>query len=222
MRRKYLPRRSAAGFLCRTQPVISVMQFLTMNIQADFRWTDCFWGALLCLVVPLDWVLSGIIAACVHEVCHILGVLLCKGKIVSVRIDSRGAVLDGVAMEPWQELMCILAGPAGSLMLLVLWEFWPKIALCGAVQGAFNLLPVYPLDGGRALLCMAELLFLPETAARICTAVRHMLLFVLFFLGLVGIFVYDLGIFPVSAMVFFLCRAAFGKIPCNGGDLAVQ
>ena len=193
-----------------------------MDIQADFRWTDCFVGALLCLAVPLDWVISGIIAACVHESCHILGVLLCMGRICSVRIGTRGAVLDGTPMEPPRELLCILAGPAGSFALLLFWEYCPKVALCGAVQGAFNLLPVYPLDGGRALLCMAGLLFSPETAAGICMVVRYLFAAALLLLGITGIFVYDLGVFPVLAMVFFLYKAAFGKIPCNGGDLAVQ
>ena len=179
-------------------------------------------GALLCLAVPLDWVLSAIIAACVHESCHILGVLLCRGRIYSIRIGSRGAVLDGSPMEPLRELLCILAGPAGSFALLLCGEYCPKVALCGVVQGAVNLLPVYPLDGGRALLCMARLLFSPETAAGICAMVRRLFIAALLLLGMVGIIVYDLGVFPVAAMVFLFSGAAFGKIPCNESDLAVQ
>jgi Zn-dependent protease len=57
-----------------------------------------------------------------------------------------------------------LAGPVlgglGSLVCLVIWQitgntFWEALAFVGFLLNLFNLLPVTPLDGGRAMAAMA-------------------------------------------------------------------
>lgn len=193
-----------------------------MDIQIDYRWTDCFFLALLFLTVPLDWLSAAVTAAFFHEICHILSVIFLKGKIWAIRIGRCGAVLDAVPMDPVPELVCILSGPAGSLMLLSLEEWFPRLALCGVIQGLFNLLPVYPLDGGRALYCLVGMLWTQDVAAKICNVMRRLLLSMLFLAGLAGIFAFHLGVFPVFATLLLGCRVAFGKIPCNAGKLGVQ
>lgn len=50
-----------------------------------------------------------------------------------------------------REVLCALAGPLGGFLLLFLLHSAPRIALCAFVQSVCNLIPVYPLDGGRAL-----------------------------------------------------------------------
>ena len=61
-------------------------------------------------------------------------------------------------MEPLQELFCALAGPAAGAAVILLWRIFPEAAAAAAVQTAFNLLPVYPLDGGRAVQAARQLL----------------------------------------------------------------
>ena len=193
-----------------------------MDIEIEWHWTNCFFLALACLVVPLDWFISAVMAACFHELCHILAVLCLKGRLYGIRIGNFGTILDAAPMEPVSELICILAGPAGSLLLWTLSQWSPKLALCGLIQGMFNLLPVYPLDGGRALFCLMELLWTRDMAVRLCDGVRHLFLIAIFVVGVVGIFACDLGMFPVFVTTIFGFRTAFGKIPCNAGKLGVQ
>lgn len=57
-------------------------------------------------------------------------------------------------MAAWKEALCALAGPVGSFSVVLLAEYFPEAALFGLVQGLYNLLPVYPLDGGRILRCL--------------------------------------------------------------------
>ena len=113
--------------------------------------------SILMVSVPLNWVLSAMAAAAVHELCHIAMLQIFGISVGEIRIGARGAVLDTAAMEPKQELLCALAGPAGSLLLSLFLLVVPRIALCGLVQGIFNLVPLYPLDGGRILRCLISL-----------------------------------------------------------------
>lgn len=70
---------------------------------------------------------------------------------------SRAEIHTG-PLEDSQELLCSLAGPVGSFSLFFLSHWLPKTAFCGVIQGMFNLLPIFPLDGGRALRCCLTLL----------------------------------------------------------------
>lgn len=115
----------------------------------------CVWAALLLLVLPLPWLLAAAAAAGIHEVCHMGAVRLLGGRVNGFRIGMSGAKLEASLQGFARQLLAILAGPAGSLSLLFLAPVFPRIALCGAVQGLYNLLPVQPLDGGRAVsLCL--------------------------------------------------------------------
>jgi len=107
--------------------------------------------ALLLITLPLPWVAAAILAAAVHEGGHWCAVRLLGGKTQSLWVGLRGARMEAVLPSPRRELLAILAGPAASLSLLLLIRVFPRLSLCGLVQGVFNLLPIVPLDGGRAL-----------------------------------------------------------------------
>lgn len=103
------------------------------------------------LLLPLKWVCAWFIASVIHELCHYFALRLCGVQVFSVRISCSGAIMETESMHPRQEILCALAGPLGGLLLLIILRIFPAIAICAFVQSVFNLLPVYPFDGGRAL-----------------------------------------------------------------------
>ena len=135
--------------------------------------------ALLLLLLPLHWLLAWFFAACVHEICHCL---LLKKFRISVRgliVDYSGAVIQTDAMEPWQEMISALCGPLGGLCLLLVRKWAPMIAVCALVQSVFNLLPIYPLDGGRAARALMEMLKIPRSYRNILSTVAKCVLMLL-------------------------------------------
>ena len=125
------------------------------------------WLACLLLLLPLQWVLAIVLAVCVHECAHGIAIVLTGGHIRGVYIGGTGAVLVCQPMSGVQELLCALSGPIGSMLLLLLVRWMPRTAVCGAVHGLYNLIPLLPLDGGRILRSIVEKLFSPQRAGKI-------------------------------------------------------
>lgn len=113
-------------------------------------WSLIF-GALLVLLLPLPWLAAAVLAAAWHEACHALAVVALGGRVITLRIGFWGMHMETSPMEPLPGAICALAGPAGSLALLLLRPWVPQVAAWGLFQGCFNLLPIFPLDGGQAI-----------------------------------------------------------------------
>jgi len=184
--------------------------------------TACILAAISVLVLPLQWVVAVLIAATIHELCHYLAVIAVGGQVHFLKIGSKGTVMEIGCLTQYQELICAIAGPAGSMMLFALYPLFPRTALCALVQGCYNLLPVYPLDGGRVLRCIVNILFPPHVAEYICNTVKWIVGLTVFICGIVGTFRYHLGIIPILAGGVLLGKILSGKIPCIADKLAVQ
>lgn len=136
---------------------------------------SCIAGAFLLLMLPLDWLLSAFTAALAHEAGHILTVLLLGGRIRRIRVRISGCEIETAPMGEPGSVVCILAGPLASFLLLSVRNRFPLIAVFGLFQGMYNLLPVMPLDGGRVLrylLCR----FCPERAESVLRAVKGLVI----------------------------------------------
>ena len=120
-----------------------------------------------------------------------------------------------------KELVCALAGPAGSLLLVLMFRVFPRVAVCALVQGAFNLLPVFPLDGGRALRC-ALTRICPKWANLIAIWAEWGTIGILGALALTFTFYWKLGMLPLTAVTLLAIKAFLRKRPCKLTRFGVQ
>lgn len=134
------------------------MGFAGMLRRVRIDYGFYFFAAALLLIIPIRWILAAFLAALAHELGHYLAVQLLGGEVSGGEVTWRGARMEVFPMSPGRELCCLLAGPAASYLLLFLARVFPRVAICGLIQGTYNLLPIYPLDGGKALRCVVSLL----------------------------------------------------------------
>lgn len=173
-----------------------------------------FYASLLLLLLPLKLVASIFIAAAFHECCHILMLRCFHVPVLRIELGVGGARIQTAPLPPKQELLCAAAGPIGSFLCLLLIRFFPLLALCGLAQGLFNLLPVFPLDGGRMLRCFC-LCFFPKYADAVCRAARWCTILSAFLLCMILTFRTQSGFYVLLAGYFLLQTGAGRKIPCK-------
>lgn len=169
------------------------------------------WLCLGIMLLPLNWLVAALAAAAVHELCHLGVVKLLGIQIYGLRIGTGGCLLETEPMELHQELVCAGAGPLGSLLLLFLIRWFPRLAVCGAVQGIYNCLPLYPLDGGRLLHCAAKMLLRGEWAEALCRWTERLTV-ILLSVAAVWVSVYaKWGILSIAAAVLLAIRIGKSK-----------
>lgn len=192
-----------------------------MGKYPEFTPGFCIGAALMLMVVPLRWVLALATAAVFHEICHAAALKVCGIRIFGIRISMGGAEISTEPMTTGEEIICALAGPAGSLALLLLLRITPLIALFGLIQGLYNLLPVMPLDGGRVVRGILVWLC-PERAESLMRFLHWIVTGQLILSGVAAILVLNRG-YTAAAVLFFLAvKFLPGKIPCKDARKGVQ
>lgn len=121
-------------------------------------------------------------AAAAHELGHLAALAAVGFPVSGVWLTATGPVIRcDVPRGGAADVFVSLAGPVFGLALwLTLRRCWPLAAEMSAVLTAVNLLPVLPLDGGRAL---RALLGGGKRAARVMAALRVVLCLCLTALG---------------------------------------
>ncbi len=182
----------------------------------------CFALATLLLLVPFPWLTAMVIAAVFHEICHYVAIRHCGGDTNSFRLYAFGARLSLPPMSRGRELLCTLAGPAGSLLLCAGIRWFPRVAICAACHLMYNLLPIYPMDGGRALQCVLSVLLPPPVVRLTMKAMEWTVCFLLFALGCYAWIGLQAGVLPVLIAILVIFRCFYGNIPCKPTRMGVQ
>ena len=179
------------------------------------------WFALCC---GWQMALTVLGAAAWHEFGHLLALRLCGGEARRLRVGMLGAVIEvRGAMGYGQELASALAGPLANLLAAAILGRMGCTTAAGAngVLCAFNLLPVRPLDGGRALRC-ALTRFCPKWANRIAIWAEWGTIGILGALALAATFYWKLGMLPMTAVTLLAIKAFLRKRPCKLTRFGVQ
>lgn len=122
--------------------------------------------------------LWAILACVLHEWGHYIAVKLVGGQVTSLRLTVVGGemVLSRRHILSYgKELLTVLAGPGVNIGMAVLvinflnGEWALLFAGLNLAIAFFNLMPVYPLDGGRILRLLIAILWSPGVADRIST-----------------------------------------------------
>ncbi len=131
-------------------------------MKTRFQIDDSFWCMLAILIfLDTDGIASVfLIAAAVHELGHLMMVLLCGGTVTSFRLSAAGGMLryQLASHSRWDDFLIAAAGPLVGLLFAVVCGLCnlPLLAGAGILLNGFNLLPIAPLDGGRMLACILD------------------------------------------------------------------
>lgn len=161
-------------------PVVADPSALLLPLLVYFI-TGGEWAHFAALLLPL------VVAIVLHELGHALAALWCKARNVAVVLTALGGIcLFSQTLSPRQQLLVTIAGPTVNILLFGLGlavfflvpEMPEKAELvlrfhlwCNGILALFNLLPIYPLDGGQIVYFLQRILGLQDRRARRSTFV---------------------------------------------------
>ena len=180
------------------------------------------WLALMLLILPLQWLFAAIFAAAVHELGHYAAIRLTGGCVSRVQLRRNGAIMEMIPANAAQEAACALAGPICGGMLILFYRCFPRIAVCAFVQTAFNLLPVYPLDGGRAINAILRCFLTERSASALCRGIAVVSIAVLCVLCAYAAFTLRLGMNAFIPLLMIILKTKNRKMPCKQALQQVQ
>lgn len=182
----------------------------------------------LWLVIMLGFVsgLGYLLAVVLHETGHFFEAKHLGYKLSKFSISPYGFSLSyfGQDIEREDEIKIAFAGPlinfVTALLVVGLWWICPvsyyfteSFVTASFVLGLFNLLPAYPLDGGRIFVCFGNRFF-GEKISKNITKVFNILLAIFFFI----LFVVCLFINFNPTYLLYSCFLFVGVIDLNFGS----
>lgn len=172
-----------------------------------------------------------VLTALLHECGHIFCAARMGFRCEKIKLMPYGAsaVCDVEGISVREEIRLALAGPLVNAVICVgcagLWWFYPEtyaftdtVMLASAAMFAVNLLPAYPLDGGRVFRCLLVKLF-SEKAASIVLRVVALLLAAAF---IALFFMYGYNLTCLFFALFLLCSAAERAYPAVKIDFSTK
>lgn len=178
------------------------MQKVMINIQPGF-----LIGLSLAVVfIPLPWLLSWMVAVAIHEIFHLVALTICGFPIVQIRLCAAGAEIDAQMQTGIRMAICAMAGPLSGFLLLPLVHSVPRITICGLILSLSNLLPIFPMDGGRIAFGLLSYCLCENTAKSIMQYVQWAT-----YAAIIGLLIFatirlNMGIITLGTLIVILVK----------------
>lgn len=178
--------------------------------------------AVSILTIPMKWVLAWLGAVAIHEAGHLLALVLCGVRIYDFQINLNGAKIVTEQMQGQQTLITTLAGPLIGAVPILFARLNPHLAVCSALLTLYNIMPLYPLDGGRVLYCVVSFLFQNSLGVKIYKIISRLFLISLTIACVVVSNKFDLGCILPAFCLILIVRYWNGNPSCKERELIVQ
>ena len=178
---------------------------LRHNVQLQIDGSFFILLVLMLMLLPIQWVAAVFTSIMIHECFHALMIYILQGRIFAFRLGIQGIQMETDYLPPARELIAAIAGPLGSASLIALAPWFPRTAICGFIHFVYNMIPLYPLDGGRIMKNGLKLIF-EERSERIFEASQRL---IRIFAGIICIFIcWCWGVLPTMCglLLFFRLR----------------
>lgn len=172
------------------------------------------------MLLPIKWAAAIVLAAAVHEAGHMAAIILMGGEVLAVRVGGNGTVIETNPLSARAEFVSALAGPLSGGILLLFSRWIPRTAVCAGFQSVYNLLPIYPLDGGRALRCLLGHCLQDTSAEKITGIMSRVCAAGIVLLAVYGVIYCRAGLFCVIFASVLLWKTR--KMSCKEGAQRVQ
>ncbi len=191
--------------------------FLIIAWMAWLGWQYAGWSASLWAIGMIVLLFSCVI---LHELGHSVVALQFGVEVTSITLLPIGGVaaMRSIPDTPWQELLIAVAGPAVNIVILLIMvpllgfpdlieaplipqsirELMDWLIRANLALVVFNMVPAFPMDGGRVLRALLAMCFSYTTATAWATGAGRVVavLFVVLgmrwnpFLALIGVFIF--------------------------------
>lgn len=149
-----------------------------------------------------------------HEAGHLLALSLLHVRVHKLRLTFSGAVLVTEPMRYSYEIVAAAAGPAVNAILLAMYAASePLTAFVNLLLLTYNLLPFYPLDGGRILRALLHILLPADTAERTEKVLSGACCLVLLIGAVYLTCVWHAGLWPILLWALLAVRIAGTVLP---------
>ena len=174
------------------------------------------------MIIPIPWVTAWTCAMILHESLHCISLYLLGYSVLEVSFTANGARIVSEHTTLLHGMLCSLAGPIGSLLITPFLTMFPRVSVCVWIQSAFNLLPVYPLDGGQVLYNFFSCFTNNRLAEQLSNIISWSTIVMIAGVSITASVWLKLGITPLLIPVFLFLKTQRVKIPCKEALHRVQ
>lgn len=162
---------------------------------------EAYWFFCVCLLLlPLKFVAAWLISVIVHEGSHYLALKACRCPVPVIKIGMLGAQMETGELSDKCEALCAAAGPVGGLLMLIFIKIFPLVTVISLLHSLFNLIPLFPSDGGRIVHCLINRLFKDPQKAKFIF--DNIMIILLMGLAIYGFIELSFGIIPLGMIIF--------------------